>query len=88
MSADDPVRAASDGEQLERLYEQHKCDPVLRMMIAAYGAGHRAIGRCALELRELGEHRAADSIESRAHDFFLRALRNADDYVKRKAGPT
>jgi hypothetical protein len=86
MSMDDPVRPATDAERLYRLYELHAADETLRAVLAAYAAGHRAIERCALELRELGEHRMAASITSRAHDFFLQALRNTDDYVRRNKG--
>jgi hypothetical protein len=83
---DEFLRPATDAEQLNQLYELHAADETLRAVLAAYAAGYRGIERCALELSGLGEHRMAASIMSRAHDFFLQALRNTDDYVRRNKG--
>jgi hypothetical protein len=80
---DEPVRPATDYEQLVRAYERHASDPRVRQVMSIYAAAHLALERAAGELTALAEHRMAAGMASRAHDLFLQAVRHLDIIIRR-----
>jgi|SoimicMinimDraft_4_1059732.scaffolds.fasta_scaffold01442_5 hypothetical protein len=80
---DEPVRPATDYEQLTRAYERHSADAHVREVMSVYAAAHLALERAAAALVALGEHRMAHAIGSRAHDLFLQAIRHLDIIIRR-----
>jgi hypothetical protein len=80
---DEPVRPATDHEQLARAYELHSNDFRVRRIMAVYADAHLALERAAAALTDLGERRMAQALASRAHDLFLQALRHMDIIIRR-----
>jgi hypothetical protein len=80
---DEPVRPATDYEQLTRAYERHSSNPHVRNVMSVYADAHLALERSAARLISFGEHRMAHALASRAHDLFLQAIRHLDIIIRR-----